>query len=117
MAHFAELDEHNIVTNVVVVNNDELLINGAENEARGVDFLAALYGHRRWKQTSYNGNMRGCYAGIGFLYDPQRDIFISAQPFPSWSLNVRAKWEPPIPYPVDGNNYRWDESSQGWAPA
>jgi len=76
MAHFAELDEQNIVTNVVVVHNNELLVNGAENEIKGVDFLESLFHHRRWKQTSYNGSMRGRYAGIGMKYDEEKDEFV-----------------------------------------
>jgi hypothetical protein len=77
MAHFAELNADNVVTNVVVVHNDELLINGAESEAKGIDFLESLYGHRRWKQTSYNGTIRRTYAGIGYRYDAQTDAFIT----------------------------------------
>ncbi|NBW14997.1 MAG: hypothetical protein EBR82_44050 [Caulobacteraceae bacterium] len=77
MAHFAELDENNIVTKVVVVNNDELLVNGVENESRGIEFLELLFHHRRWKQTSYNGNIRGRYAGIGMKYDAVADEFVA----------------------------------------
>jgi hypothetical protein len=76
MAHFAELNEQNVVINVVVVHNNELLINGAENEIKGIDFLESLFHHRRWKQTSYNGSMRGCYAGIGMRYDEAKDEFV-----------------------------------------
>jgi hypothetical protein len=76
MAHFAELDKYNNVTQVVVVNNDELLVDGAENESKGIDFLEALFHHRRWKQTSYNSNMRGRYAGVGMRYDESTDEFV-----------------------------------------
>ena len=76
MAHFAELDEQNNVTNVVVVHNNELLVDGVESEAKGIDFLESLFHHRRWKQTSYNGNMRGRYAGIGMRYDEATDQFV-----------------------------------------
>lgn len=76
MAHFAELDENNNVTQVIVVHNNELLVDGVETESKGVDFLESLFGHRRWKQTSYNGNMRGRYAGIGMKYDSERDEFV-----------------------------------------
>lgn len=76
MAHFAELDRENVVTQVIVVNNDELLVNGAESESKGIDFLESLYGHRRWVQTSYNGTIRKTYAGVGFRYDVQMDAFI-----------------------------------------
>lgn len=76
MAHFAELDNNNTVTQVIVVNNNELLINGIENESRGIDFLESLFGHRRWVQTSYNSSMRGRYAGIGMKYDAEKDEFV-----------------------------------------
>lgn len=77
MAHFAELDESNIVTQVVVVHNNELLVDGVETERKGVDFLESLFGHRRWVQTSYNGNIRGQYAGIGMKYDSEIDEFVT----------------------------------------
>lgn len=77
MAHFAELGEDNTVTRVVVVNNAELLVRGKESEAKGIAFLTKLFGHDRWKQTSYSGSMRGCFAGPGYRYDPERDVFIA----------------------------------------
>ena len=80
MAHFAELDESNIVTNVIVVHNNELLDeNGNESEQKGIDFCVAHFGGT-WIQTSYNGNIRKNYAGIGYLYDPIRDAFIEPKP-------------------------------------
>jgi hypothetical protein len=116
MAHFAELNESNIVTHVVVVNNDGLLDNGVDNEAKGVAFLQSLYGHDRWKQTSYHGNIRKNYAGIGFAYDAARDAFIAPRPFPSWTLSESScTWVPPVAYPGDGGVYRWDEDAQAWA--
>ena len=76
MAHFAQLDETNIVTQVIVVHNNELLNEkGVESEAKGVVFCQSLFGGN-WIQTSYNGNIRKNYAGIGFTYDPIRDAFI-----------------------------------------
>jgi hypothetical protein len=115
MAHFAELNESNIVTQVVVVHNNELLDNGVESEAKGVAFLLSLYGHDRWKQTSYNGNQRFNYAGVGFTYDADRDAFIAPQPFPSWTLDESTcTWMPPVPYPTDGGLYRWDEDAGNW---
>jgi hypothetical protein len=116
MAHFAELDASDIVTQVIVVNNAELLDAGVESEAKGVSFLQSLYGHDRWKQTSYNGNIRKNYAGIGFLYDADRDAFIAPQPFASWTLDESTCiWVPPVPYPDDGGIYRWEEDAQAWA--
>ena len=77
MAHFAELDDNNIVTRVIVVHNNELLDhNGNESEQKGVDFCVAHYGGR-WLQTSYNANFRGIYAGIGNIYDETLDEFIA----------------------------------------
>jgi hypothetical protein len=76
MAHFAQLDETNIVTQVIVVHNNELLDNGVESEAKGIAFCQSLLGGT-WVQTSYNGNIRKNYAGIGYIYDPVRDAFIA----------------------------------------
>lgn len=77
MAHFAELDADNTVTRVVVVNNVELLVRGKESEAKGIAFLTGHFGHDRWRQTSYSGSMRGCFAGPGYRYDPEQDVFIA----------------------------------------
>jgi len=76
MAHFAQLDETNIVTQVIVVNNNELLDNGVESEAKGIAFCQSLLGGN-WVQTSYNETIRKNYAGIGYIYDPVRDAFIA----------------------------------------
>lgn len=114
MAHFAELDESNVVTQVVVVHNNELMVDGVESEAKGIAFLQGLYGHDRWKQTSYNGNRRRNYAGIGFTYDASRDAFIPPQPFASWTLGDDCLWHPPVPMPSDGKPYRWDEDAGEW---
>lgn len=115
MAHFAQLDENNVVTQVIVVHNNELLDNGAESEAKGIAFCQSLFPGTTWVQTSYNGNKRKNYAGIGFNYDAQRDAFIAPQPFPSWTLNeTTCRWEAPVPYPTDGKRYRWDEATLAW---
>ena len=76
MAHFAELDENNVVTRVIVVHNNELLIDGVESEQKGIDFCVNLFGGR-WIQTSYNSNFRGVYAGIGHTYDEALDVFVA----------------------------------------
>jgi len=87
MAHFAQLDESNIVTQVIVVHNNELLDNGVESEAKGVAFCQSLLGGN-WVQTSYNGNIRKNFAGIGFTYDQTRDAFIPPKPEEgNWVLN------------------------------
>lgn len=111
MAHFAKLGIGNIVEKVEVVSNDI-----ATNEQSGIDFLNNLYGTRDvWKQTSYNGDIRKNYAGIGFKYDQTRDAFIPPKPFNSWSLNEdTCQWEAPVAYPNDGKNYIWNETNQTW---
>jgi hypothetical protein len=114
MAHFAELDENNIVLRVIVVANDKCLDqNDVENESIGALFCHNLL-DGRWVQTSYNGNIRGKYAGIGDTYDANADVFISPQPYPSWSLDENYDWQPPTPMPQDGINYVWDEVNLVW---
>ena len=117
MAHFAQLDEAGVVTQVIVVHNNELLDeNGVESEAKGIAFCQSLFGaNTRWLQTSYNGNFRKNYAGIGYSYDTSRDAFIPPKPFSSWVLNDQTcMWEAPNPYPNDGKDYRWDEPTTSW---
>lgn len=108
MAHFAELDENNIVKQVLVIPN--------EQEHRGQDFCANDLGlGGRWIQTSYNSNIRKNFAGIGHYYDETLDAFIPPKPFESWILNTtKCVWESPIPYPTDGELYEWNEQLQEW---
>ena len=115
MAHFAELDENNIVLRVIVVGDDDCKDgSGNESEAVGAAFCNRLLGGV-WKQTSYNARIRKNYAGIGFTYDSARDAFIAPQPFPSWKLNeTTARWESPVPYPTNGGVYVWDEETLSW---
>ena len=115
MAHFAELNDDNVVTRVIVVSNGELLDNGVESEAKGIAFCQSLLGGT-WKQTSYNGSMRKRFAGVGYKYDSQADVFISPPPYPSWTLDANHDWQPPTPMPSDGAAYRWDEPSLTWVP-
>ena len=116
MAHFAQLDENNVVTQVIVVANEELLLDGVENETKGIMFCKSLLGEdTRWVQTSYNGNIRKNYAGIGFTYDPVADHFFAPQPYPSWTLDADAKWQAPTPYPTEeGKFFTWDEPTLSW---
>ena len=117
MAHFAQIDENNVVTQVIVVANAELLDeNGQESEQKGIGFCQSLFGaDTRWLQTSYHGNIRKNYAGIGYTYDISLDAFIAPQPYPSWILNTdTAQWESPVPYPTDGKIYIWDEQTLSW---
>jgi len=122
MAHFAKLDENNIVLEVNSLANAEIMDEeGNEIEVKGIEFLRLWSGgYTNWKQTSYNGTFRKNYAGIGYTYDPIRDAFISPQPFPSWTLNEdTCRWESPIPYPNNGKEfngkyYAWDEDVMNW---
>ena len=138
MAHFAQLDSNNVVTQVIVVSNDDTSdSNGTETESIGVAFCQKLLGaDTNWKQTSYNGNMRGNYAGIGYTYMSNvatlgvgsTDIFIAQQPYGSWGISTTAaQWEAPITLPTltddqiaAGSYYNWDESAyqadntKGW---
>ena len=115
MAHFAQLDDNNIVTQVIVVNNNELLDkNSQESEAKGIAFCQSLFGGN-WKQTSYNATIRKHYAGIGSTYDSARDAFIPPKPFNSWTLDEETcTWQPPVPRPTDDKVYTWDEDNQQW---
>jgi hypothetical protein len=115
MAHFAQLNEENLVTQVIVVaNQDTADQDGVENEAIGIEFCTNLLGGR-WVQTSYNANIRKNYAGIGYKYDATLDAFIPPQPFASWTLNEEtAQWEAPTPYPDDEKRYTWDEETTSW---
>ena len=131
MAHFAQLDENNVVTQVIVVSNDDTSDNnGVEAESIGVAFCQQLFGaNTTWKQTSYNGNMRVRYAGIGYSYNSSLDAFVPPQRHASWTLdNSTADWVPPIAKPTltdeqlaAGSYYTWDESAYqadnttGWA--
>tara|TARA_A200000159_G_C7278253_1_gene320346 strand:+ start:765 stop:1112 length:348 start_codon:yes stop_codon:yes gene_type:complete len=111
MAHFAKLGVGNKVLKVAVVSNDV-----ATTEQAGVDFLNNLYGTKDvWVQTSYNGNIRKNYAGIGYKYDQTRDAFIPPKPYASWILNeTNCLWEAPVAYPDDDNTYTWNEENQTW---
>jgi hypothetical protein len=114
MAHFAKLDENNIVTQVVVVDNkDTADAFGVEKEHIGVAHLEKILGGV-WKQTSYNANFRKNYAGIGYIYQSDIDAFVAPKPFPSWLLNTNAQWEAPVAMPQDGQMYSWNEDSTSW---
>ena len=110
MAHYAFLDENNIVTEVITGIDETELIEGLHPEI--------WYGNFRGqtcKRTSYNGNIRKNYAGIGYTYDESRDAFIAPKLYASWVLNeATCLWEPPIPYPEDGAYYIWDEETTDW---
>jgi hypothetical protein len=115
MAHFAQLDENNVVTQVIVVaNSDTSDASGVEKEHIGAAFCERLFGGV-WKQTSYNGNKRKNYAGIGYTYREDIDAFVPPQPYASWVLNeTTAQWEAPVAMPDNGGMYTWDEDNQAW---
>ena len=113
MAHYAFLNEDNIVTEVIVGRNEDEIVNGVSD-------WETHYGNIRGqvcKRTSYNGNIRKQFAGIGFSFDETADVFIAPKPFASWSLDANYDWQAPIDYPADGKQYSWDESNQAWVPA
>ena len=114
MAHFAEI-ENNLVTQVIVVDNNDILDEqGNELESIGTQFCADLLGGT-WVQTSYNGNIRKNYASIGDTYDSTRDAFISPSPYPSWVLDEdTCIYGAPLPYPEDDLMYSWDEDTVQW---
>jgi len=126
MASFAKIGLNGKVIEVLSVVNEVLHdANGVEQEVIGIDFLTKLTGYPIWKQTSYNTHggvhnnngtpLRKNHAGIGYTYDENRDAFIPPKPFKSWILNEdTCLWESPIPYPQDGNMYKWNEQNQSW---
>jgi len=122
MAHFAELDDNNQVLRGIVVRNEDCLdSNQNESEQVGIDYCKSLFGdNTKWIQTSYNSNIRNKYAGIGDIYREDLDVFVSPQPYPSWSFDDETLiWNPPISLPEDGKIYKWNEeqyqnTDDGW---
>ena len=132
MAHFAQLDENNIVTQVIVVADSDAARDASQswstwNEAGGIAFCRSLLGaDTNWVQTSYNNNIRFRYAGIGMKYDSTNDVFYEQSPYPSWVLNTSTwDWDAPVALPDDAGvddadnptevvSYEWDEDSTTW---
>ena len=121
MAHYAFIDENNIVTQVIVGRDEDDLIDGVTSWE---DYYGASYG-QRCVRTSYNTfanqhreggePFRGNYAGIGYTFDEALDAFIPAQPFPSWVLNEETfQWDSPVPYPDGDGRFEWDEETGAW---
>ena len=144
MAHFAELDNNNVVTRVVVIGNDIPANSGTleDNDMHidGEKFCIKLFKGGIWKQTSYNNNFRKQYAGIGYTYDAAKNKFISPQPYTSWALDANDDWQAPVTYPTDTtektiywneenlrwiakdfqdprNNFNWDPATLAWVSA
>lgn len=121
MAHFAQLDENNMVVNVVVVSNDDINnLPFPESEPVGIAFLTNLIPGTKWAQTSYNSNFRVRYAGIGYTFVPnssatQNGGFAPPKYYSSWVWSdSNCDWIAPIPYPTDGKDYMWDEEKHIW---
>ena len=108
MAHYAWLNENNIVVNVTVGVDETQLIEGLDTET----FYSQATGHNI-KRTSYNGNIRKQYCGVGYSYNPVADVFIAPQPFASWSLDNNFNWQPPTPMPNEGR-WNYDEATLSW---
>ena len=109
MAHYAFLDENNIVTEVIVGRNEWEIVNGISDwEVHYGDIRG-----QRCVRTSYNNNIRGVYAGIGFSYNEDENIFVTPQPFPSWTRNG-STWEPPTPMPTEDGIWIWVEDDLNW---
>ena len=111
MAHYAFLDDENVVTEVIVGRNEDEVVDGISDwEAHYSEIRG-----QACKRTSYNGNIRKNYAGIGYHYNEELDAFISPRPYPSWILNEETcQWEAPIPYPTDGLIYVWNNNKTEW---
>jgi len=141
MAHFAELDNNNVVLRVVVVGNDCV---PSDEHIDGETWCINFFKGGTWKQTSYNNNFRKQYAGINYTYDAAKNKFISPQPYSSWSLDANDDWQSPVTYPTDTgteespkfiswneenlkwtakdsedpiNNFNWDASALAWVSA
>ena len=134
MAHFAQLDENSIVTNVIVVSNDDCLDSDGSQSKKGIPFCKNLLGaDTNWVRTSYNNNIRCRYAGTGMKYDSTNDVFYDpTSPYPSWVLNTSTwEWDAPVAMPDDAGydkarhlgddeeptefvSYTWDEGSTSW---
>lgn len=108
MAHYAFLDSNNIVTEVIVGRNEWEVVDGVSDWEHAYSLVRG----QPCVRTSYNGNIRKQYAGIGYSYNPEADVFVQPAPFASWTLNENYDWEPPTPKPE--GYYVWDESSLSW---
>ena len=124
MAHFAELNSSNEVLQVIVISNEDVDANGGDESTQAETFVASIVPYNptgvAWKQTSYNNNFRKQYAGIGYSYDSSKDMFITPQPYPSWSLDSNDDWQSPVPVPtvteIGGLPVytSWDEPNLQW---
>ena len=110
MAHYAQLDDQNIVIQVIVIDNQY-----DTTEEQGLEYCSQLLGGLKWIKTSYNGTIRKNFASRGYSYDRSRDAFIPPRPYPSWQLDEdTCSWQPPLTPPQDGKFYSWDEYTTSW---
>ena len=110
MAHYAKINQYNIVEQVIVIDNSL-----EPTEADGTAYCQSLFNGGNWKKTSYNDNIRKNFAGIGYTYDVRRDAFIAPRPYASWILDeATCQWTSPVPYPQDDKVYGWDDINQEW---
>jgi len=115
MAYFAQIDDDGIVLQVIAVSNADAPDPAPEHsEPLGQAFIASLGLEGVYRQTSFNNNFRKTYAGPGFRYDADADVFVAPQPFPSWSLDADHDWQPPTPMPDEGGPWSWDEDTTSW---
>lgn len=125
MAHYAFIDENNIVVKVIAgVDENEVQIDTDGTEVGGSsEAWEQFYENQPWhsgltcKRTSYNGNIRKQYAGIGYTYDADADVFVRPQPFTNWVLDKNNDWQAPVPYPNDGFKYVWSPDKNAWVDA
>ncbi len=123
MAHYAFLNENNVVTEVITGVDEHIVQTDTDGTQVGgsSDAWETWYGNLRGqvcKRTSYNGTIRKHYAGIGFTYDADKDVFIPPKPYSAWVLNEDSyTWEAPIPYPIDGKSYQWSDDDLAWKEA
>ena len=114
MAYFAQLDEVGTVVQVIAISNDDAPDPAPEHaEPLGQAFIASLGLEGEWRQTSYNASFRKAYAGIGWRYEADADVFIAPQPYPSWTLDANHDWQAPTPMPAEGM-WTWDEATLSW---
>ena len=115
MAYFAQLDDTGTVVQVIAVSNADAPDPATQHsEPLGQAFIASLGLPGEWRQTSYNNNFRKQYAGPGFRYDADADVFVAPQPFPSWTLDAQHDWQPPTPMPETEGMWVWGEATLSW---
>ena len=121
MAHYAFINSNNVVVKVIAgVDETVTQLDGDVNVGGSSEAWEQFYENQEWhqgltcKRTSYNNNIRKQYAGIGYTYDVDADVFVAPQPFPSWTLNGNHDWQSPTPMPSTGGPYRWSEEDLEW---